>query len=151
MIKMTWIKKQLLVRAVTLTMLLACFSGMVIFIRNRLLSGTCCHVMAVIAVIRLRLVRQSGTGIKPQMGALQTRPLYPAGDEREQYLVLSAGYIAGQTTVMITVVLAFGLALVNAAKAVVVPFSAVVAAVLGIIIIHEWLVVGLYWYLEANR
>lgn len=148
---MTWIKKQLLVRAVTMTLMLVCFSGLVMFIDSRLLSGVCCLAMAVVAIIRLRLVRESVNGMKPRIWALRARPSYPAGDEREQHLVLSAGYIAGQTVVVLTIVFVFGLALMNAAHPVMVPLPVVVVAVLGMMIIHEWLVVGLYWYLEAHQ
>ena len=151
MIRMTWIKKQLLVRAVTLTLMLVCFSGMVMFIDNRLISGICCLAMAAVAVARLQLVRESVNGMKPRVWALRARPSYPVGDEREQHLVLSAGYIAGQTVVVLTIILVFGLALMNAAHPAVVPLPVVVVAVLGMMIIHEWLVVGLYWYLEANQ
>lgn len=64
---MTWIKKQLLVRAVTMTLMLVCFSGLVMFIDSRLLSGVCCLAMAVVAIIRLRLVSESVNGMKPRV------------------------------------------------------------------------------------
>lgn len=144
---MTWIKKQLLLRATTMTGLLIGFSGTVFFINNRILFAICSLSIAAIAIIRLFIIHEKAPNSHQKFWALHARPTYPIGDEREQSLILSAGYIAGQATMGVAIIIIFILALTNATTALTISLPVVVAIIIAIMITHEWLVLDFYWYL----
>ena len=118
---MTLVKKQALIRTITMSIVLILWWLAICFINNRLLFGIFCISMAVIAFIRMNISRHFIT--KSDKGTL-TLPFihsYLIGDEREQYLMLNAGYIAGQVIVIFVFVLT-------------VVFDLVVAIAVGIVL-----------------
>lgn len=147
---MTLVKKQALIRTITMSIVLILYWLAICFINNQLLFGIFCISMAVISIVRMYISRQFRTKSDKGTLTLSFMHSYPIGDEREQYLMLNAGYIAGQVIVIFVFVLTVVLALTNAIKFMMVPIPEIMALIIGIIIVHEWLVIGIYWYLDAK-
>ncbi|MFK5675560.1 MULTISPECIES: hypothetical protein [unclassified Ligilactobacillus] len=147
---MTWIKKQLLLRAITMTGLLICFCGTVIFVNTHIPFAICSLSMVAFAFTRIFMLHKKAPNSHQRFWALHARPTYPIGDEREQNLILSAGYIAGQATMGVAIIIIFILSFANATTALTVSLPIVVTIIIAIIIAHEWLVLGFYWYLTSK-